>query len=102
MQIANENQFQALQAYVSPVLSPLTIGRYDADKQLFPIEMGEKTKQIFVPIEKAQHFKENFNTYIAYVEGEFPLKNEQPLYTWSIIIRTEEGDKYIFDSGQTG
>jgi tetratricopeptide (TPR) repeat protein len=101
LKAANENRFRALQAYVSPVLSTLTIGRYDADKQLFPIEMGEKMKQIFVPIERAQQFKENFNTHIAYVEGEFTLKNEQPLYTWSIIIQTEEGEKYIFDSGQT-
>jgi hypothetical protein len=101
MQIANENRFRALQAYVSPVLLTLTIGRYDADKQFFPIEMDEKMKQVFVPIERAQQFKENFNTNKACVKGEFTFKNEQPLYTWSIIIQTEEGDKYIFDSGQT-
>ncbi|WP_462410430.1 tetratricopeptide repeat protein [Neobacillus sp. Marseille-QA0830] len=96
-----EMRLQLFIFYVSPILSTLSIGRYDADKQHFPIAMGENNRQVHVPIEKAPQFKENFDSHHVFIDGEFTIKNNQPLFSWNIIIQTAEGDKYTFDSGMS-
>jgi Flp pilus assembly protein TadD len=95
-QLEISQKLELLASFILPPLSKINIGKYDADSQKFPITHGKVTKQLFVPIEKARQFKEEFADHKVSYKIEISFASNKPQATYKIMIQTSSGEDYTF------